>query len=239
MTGNVYTIRISASTYTLSPDWIRSTTGRLLRTAVTTCLRRFSPRTHSRGPIRGSVLIAAEDLFFHANAGQEPLELINYTRNNLQADYQVTQGADAGPVRRSFLRSLRLRFAGGRAALARPGHADPLSHGPVRLHQPRHEAAREPHPGYEPMKLPDEAGLAQGTGGGDAPVCIQRLCQRRAHRRESRSDPHRPQIQPHSGPGHHRQGGQGQAHPFPERLSRAVEGHHRGPAAMAIQTVPA
>jgi hypothetical protein len=43
----------------------------------------------SRDTTRGTLLIAAQDLFFTTTHATGPLELINYTRDHLQADYRV------------------------------------------------------------------------------------------------------------------------------------------------------
>lgn len=45
-------------------------------------------QTTSGGP-RGTLLIAAQDLFFSTTQASDPLQLINYTRDHLQADYRV------------------------------------------------------------------------------------------------------------------------------------------------------
>jgi hypothetical protein len=45
----------------------------------------------SRDKVRGTFLIAAQDVFFTTTHATGPLELINYTRDHLQADYRVEQ----------------------------------------------------------------------------------------------------------------------------------------------------
>jgi hypothetical protein len=48
-----------------------------------------SPPANSRTKGRGTFLIAAQDVFFTSTHATGPLELINYTRDHLQADYRV------------------------------------------------------------------------------------------------------------------------------------------------------
>ena len=88
------------------PIGSRSTTARLLRTAVTTSLRSCSPRTHSRELPRGSILIAAEDLFFTPTQADDALQLINYTREQSAGGLQGAERRPASQDRRSFFRPL-------------------------------------------------------------------------------------------------------------------------------------
>jgi hypothetical protein len=46
-------------------------------------------QVRSHDPARGTLLIAAQDVFFTTTHATGPLELINYTRDHLQADYRV------------------------------------------------------------------------------------------------------------------------------------------------------
>jgi len=64
-----------------------------------------TPPDNPRAKARGTFLIAAQDVFFTSTHATGPLELINYTRDHLQADYRVerppTQVTIAG---RNFIR---------------------------------------------------------------------------------------------------------------------------------------
>jgi hypothetical protein len=52
-------------------------------------LAQLRPAETAPGRARGTLLIAAQDLFFGPTRAGNPLELINYTREHLQADYRV------------------------------------------------------------------------------------------------------------------------------------------------------
>jgi hypothetical protein len=52
-------------------------------------LAQLRPAQTTPGKPRGTLLIAAQDLFFSTTQATDPLQLINYTREHLQADYRV------------------------------------------------------------------------------------------------------------------------------------------------------
>jgi len=52
-------------------------------------LAQLRPAQSAPGQPRGTLLIAAQDLFFSTTQATDPLQLINYTRDHLQADYRV------------------------------------------------------------------------------------------------------------------------------------------------------
>lgn len=52
-------------------------------------LAQLRPAQFAPGQPRGTLLIAAQDLFFSPTRANDPLQLINYTRDHLQTDYRV------------------------------------------------------------------------------------------------------------------------------------------------------
>lgn len=59
----------------------------------------------SRDKARGTLLIAAQDMFFTTTHATGPLELINYTRDHLQADYRIERPpTDVMVAGRGFIR---------------------------------------------------------------------------------------------------------------------------------------
>ena len=52
-------------------------------------LAQLRPQQSGPGQSRGTLLVAAQDLFFSTTRATDPLQLINYTRDHLQADYRV------------------------------------------------------------------------------------------------------------------------------------------------------
>ena len=170
---NVYRNSYFGLTYTLSPDWIKKYDGPPPSDSGYYVLAQIQPADTFKGPSRGSVLIAAEDLFFTPMGARNTQELINFTRSNLQADYQVTQGPT------------EVRFAGH--SFVRFDYVAPVAglHWHVLATQIRCHMVQFVFTSRDTkllarlvqdmsqMKLPGEAGLSQGTGGGDVPVCIQ------------------------------------------------------------------
>ena len=170
---SVYSNPYFGLTYTLSPDWIKKYDGPPPSDSGYYVLAQILPADSFKGPNRGSVLIAAEDLFFTPTGARNTQELINFTRTNLQADYQVTQGPT------------EVRFAGH--SFVRFDYVAPVAglHWHVLATQIRCHMVQFVFTSRDTqllarliqdmgrMKLPGEAGLSQGTGGGDAPVCIQ------------------------------------------------------------------
>src|SRR5580698_9657714 len=52
-------------------------------------LAQLRPTDPSHEKARGTLLVAAQDMFFTTTHAAGPLELINYTRDHLQADYRI------------------------------------------------------------------------------------------------------------------------------------------------------
>jgi hypothetical protein len=173
VTHNLYSNPYFGLTYTLSPDWIKKYDGPPPSDSGYYVLAQIQPADTFKGPNRGSVLIAAEDLFFTPTRARNTLELINFTRNNLQADYQVTRGPT------------EVRIAGH--SFVRFDYVSPVAglHWHILATQIRCHILQFVFTSRDTklierliqdtgsMKLPDGAGLSQGTGGGEVPVCIQ------------------------------------------------------------------
>jgi hypothetical protein len=173
VSGNIYSNPYFGLTYTLSPDWVRKYDGPPPSDSGYYVLAQIQPGDTFKGPNRGSVMIAAEDLFFTPTRARNTLELIDFTRNNLQAHYKVAQAPT------------QVRFAGH--SFVRFDYVSPVAglHWYVLATQIRCHMVQFVFTSRDTkllerlirdtsrMKLPDEAGLAAGTGGGDAPVCIQ------------------------------------------------------------------
>ena len=68
-------------------------------------LAQLRPEQTAPGKPRGTLLIAAQDLFFSTTQATDPLQLINYTRDHLQADYRVEHPPrQVGLAGRTFVR---------------------------------------------------------------------------------------------------------------------------------------
>jgi len=54
-------------------------------------LAQLRPTETGKGPIKGSILVAAQDLFFALVPAANAKELIKYTKDNLKPDYKVKE----------------------------------------------------------------------------------------------------------------------------------------------------
>ena len=121
---------------------------------------------------RGTVMIAAQDMFFSIAPARNAMELVKYTGDHLGADYTV----DHAPT--------QVSIAGH--SFVRLDYSAPVTnlHWTTLATQIRCHTVQFIYMGTDPqlierlvgglnaMKLPAEAGLSAGTGGGGAPVCI-------------------------------------------------------------------
>jgi hypothetical protein len=73
----------------LPPGWIQKYEGPPPSDSGYYVLAQLRPAQPVPGQARGTILIAAQDMFFTTTQATGALELINYTRDHLQADYRV------------------------------------------------------------------------------------------------------------------------------------------------------
>jgi hypothetical protein len=173
LTNNVFRNRYFGITYPLPPDWIEkysgpppSDSGRYVLAQI------WRPDTY-KGDARGNILITAQDMFFTRLLAANALELVNYTKNNLQTDYKLE------------VKPTQLQIAG--RAFAALAYWSPLAqlHWYVLATEIRCHAVEFVFMNRDPktlestvlemskMKLPAEASPTGGTGGGGVPVCIK------------------------------------------------------------------
>jgi len=91
VTGKVYSNPYFGLDYTPAAGWTSQYDGPPPSDSGYYVLAQIQPPDTFKGPTRGSVMIAAEDLFFTPTQAASTLELIKFTRNNLQPDYTVAQ----------------------------------------------------------------------------------------------------------------------------------------------------
>jgi hypothetical protein len=160
-------------TYPLPPDWAEKYKGPPPSDSGRYVLAQITPTPTFKGPARGTILITAQDMFFNPLPAANSLELVNYSKDHLQADYRVeipptpTKIAD-----RSFT---FFAYWSPAAEL----HWYVLST-EIRCHAVDIVLTSRDTKLLEnlvldlnKMKLPAEANPTAGTGGGDVPVCIK------------------------------------------------------------------
>src|SRR6266436_4356054 len=103
--NNVFSNQYFGLTYALSPDWTEKFSGPPPSDSGYYVLAQIRPANTFKGTSRGSILIAAQDLFFTLTTARNALELINYTKDKLNAGYQVEQQPKLVTIAsRSFVR---------------------------------------------------------------------------------------------------------------------------------------
>jgi hypothetical protein len=89
--NHVYTNQYFGLTYCLPADWIEKYTGPPPSDSGYYVLAQIRPSDRFKGTSRGTILIAAQDMFFTLTQAGNALELIDHTKDNLSADYKVEQ----------------------------------------------------------------------------------------------------------------------------------------------------
>jgi len=171
--NNVFSDQYFGMTYSLPRDWTEKYKGPPPSDSGRYVLAEIRPANTYNGPIRGSILIAAQDMFFTPLPVANALELIDYTKDHLQADYRVELPPTAVKIAsRSF------RFFAYESPVAQ-------LHWYVAATQIRCHAVEIVLTSRDTkllerlmldmnkMKLPVEASPTTGAGGGAVPVCIK------------------------------------------------------------------
>ncbi len=171
--NNVYGNKYFGLTYPLSPDWIEKYSGPPPSDSGYYVLAQITPAGTFKGTSRGSILVAAQDLFFTLTPARNALELIHFSKDNLNADYSVEEPPTE--VRIGGHSFVRFDYVSPVAQL----HWSVLAT-EIRCHAIEFvvtsrdtKLAESLIQGMNRMSLPGDAGATLGSGGGDVPVCIK------------------------------------------------------------------
>jgi len=174
VTNNVYTNDYFGLAYPFSPDWTEKYTGPPPSDGGYYVLAQIRPADTFKGTDRGSVLVAAQDMFFTLAPAGNALELINYSKDKLNAEYYKVEQTPT-VVRIADHSFVRFDYVSPLAEL----HWHVLAT-EIRCHMVQFVFTSRDTKLIEgliqdlsKMKLPAEADLISGTGGGEAPVCIK------------------------------------------------------------------
>lgn len=158
--------------YAVAPGWTQKYYGAPPSETGYYVLAQIAPADTNKGP-RGSVLIAAQDLFFTLTPGANALELMSNTEAGLQPDYKVER--PLAPVSIANHSFLSLEYFSPVAEL----HWYVLAT-QVRCHLIQFvftsrdtELIESLVQGMKKVKPPAQAGPILDTGGNDVPVCIK------------------------------------------------------------------
>jgi hypothetical protein len=171
--NNLYSNPYFSLTYTLPPGWIQKFTGPPPSDSGYYVLAQIRPAESSKDTPRGSVLVAAQDLFFTQTPAQNAFELIKYSETKLSTDYKV----ERAPTEVSIAGRLFVRY----------DYVSPVAelHWHVLATQIRCHSVQFVFTSREvkltenliaqmdSIKLPAEAAPTLGRGGADKPVCIK------------------------------------------------------------------
>jgi Gram-negative bacterial TonB protein C-terminal len=160
-------------TYTLPSDWTEKYSGPPPSDSGYYVLAQLRPADTFKGASRGTILIAAQDMFFTLTPAKTALELTNYTRDKLNAEYKVEKPPmEVRIANHSFV---RFDYSSPVAELHWRVLATQIrchvvqfifTSGDTKLEESLIQEMNQ-------IKLPADASLTAGTGGGDVPICIQ------------------------------------------------------------------
>ncbi len=88
VTNHVFTAQYFGMTYALPPDWEEKYKGPPPSDSGRYVIAQLRPVDTFKGA-RATILVTAQDMFFNPLSGSNALDLINYSRDHLQADYKV------------------------------------------------------------------------------------------------------------------------------------------------------
>lgn len=171
--NNVYSNPYFALNYALPLGWAQKYFGPPPSDNGYYVLAQFRSADANQGSNRGNMLITAQDLFFMLTPAANALELADYSKRRLQADYKV----EREPIPATIANHSFIRF----------DYFSPVAglHWYTLATQIRCHAVQFIFTGHDPrsieslieemntMKLPAEASPILGSGGGNAPVCIK------------------------------------------------------------------
>ncbi len=171
--ADVYSNQYFGLTYTLPPGWTEKYSGPPPSDSGYYVLAQLRPADTFKGTSRGNILIAAQDMFFTLTPAKDALELTNYAKDNLNADYKVEQP----PTELKIAKHSFVRFDYGSPVAGLHWHVLATQ---IRCHVVQFiftsrdtELAEQLIREMNQIKLPAGAGTTSGTGGGDVPTCIK------------------------------------------------------------------
>lgn len=170
---SIYRNQYFGLSYPLPADWYQKFQGPPPSDSGFYTLAQLQPAPTFKGPVRGTVLVSAQDLFFTLTPVRNTSELIKFSRANLKSDYKVER--EPTEVKITDHSFLRFDYVAPVADL----HWYVLTT-EVRCHAVQFifisrdtKMMEELIEGMSKMKLPATAGVNSGFGGGEDPVCIK------------------------------------------------------------------
>ena len=171
--NNVFSNQYFGMTYTLPAGWTEKFKGPPPSDSGRYVLAQIGPADAYKGPIRGNILITAQDMFFSPLPAANAFELISYMKDNLQSDYKV----ELSPTDLK-IGGHNFRFFAYESPVA--GLHWYVAATEIRCHAVQIVLNSRDTKLLESllldmnkMKVPEEANPTTGSGGGAFPVCIK------------------------------------------------------------------
>jgi hypothetical protein len=173
VTNNIFGNQYFGITYPVPEGWTEKYKGPPPSDSGRYVLAQLSPAETFKGPARGSVLITAQDMFFTPLPANNALELVNFSKKHLQADYQVEMPPT--PTRIAGASFTFFAYWSPAAQLHWYVLATQIRCHAVEIILSSRDTKLLENLTLDlnKMKLPGEANPTAGTGGGDFPVCIK------------------------------------------------------------------
>jgi hypothetical protein len=173
VTNDVFRNQYFGLTYALPSGWTEKYKGPPPSDTGRYVLAQIGPADTYKGLSRGNILITAQDMFFTASPASNALELVNYTKDNLQPDYKVEL-----PPTDLRIGGQSFRFFAYESPIAELHWY--IAATQIRCHAVEIVLTSRDTKLLEnllldmnKMKVPDEASPTAGNGGGAFPVCIK------------------------------------------------------------------
>lgn len=159
--------------YSLPADWVETYKGPPPSDSGRYVLAQLGPAETFKGPARGTILITAQDMFFSRLPASNALELVNYSKGHLQADYQVEMAPT--PTRIGERAFTFFAYWSPAAQMHWYILATEIRCHAVEIVMTSRDTKLLEHLTLDlnRMKLPPEANPSAGTGGGEFPVCLK------------------------------------------------------------------
>jgi hypothetical protein len=171
--NNIFSDSYFGITYPLPQDWTEKYQGPPPSDTGRYVLAEIRPAATFKGPARGTILITAEDMFFTPLPANNALELVNYSKDHLQADYKV----EMPPTPTKIADHPFTFFAYWSPAAELHWYVLATQ---IRCHAVNIVVTSRDTKMLEnlvldlnKLKLPAEAAPTAGAGGGGVPVCIK------------------------------------------------------------------
>jgi hypothetical protein len=173
VTNNIFSDQYFGMTYAVPPDWQEKYKGPPPSDSGRYVLAQIRPGDTFKGPARGTILITAQDMFFTPLPAANALDLVNYSKDHLQADYNV----EMPPMPTRIAERPFTFFAYWSPAAELHWYVLTTE---IRCHAVDFVLTSRDTKLLQSLvldmsktKLPAETSPTAGTGGGDFPVCIK------------------------------------------------------------------